>query len=68
MLSEQQIYYSFKNIRGTPQYKHNQLLDVLAQVNNLAAIPFSLHLLLVFQNFGLKSFKCLDDNTVNILP
>ena len=28
MLSEQQTYYSFKNICGTPQYKHNQLLDV----------------------------------------
>ena len=28
MLSEQQTYYSFKNNRGTPQYKHNQLLDV----------------------------------------
>ena len=28
MLSEQQTYYSFKNIRGTPQYKHNHLLDV----------------------------------------
>ena len=28
MLSEQQICYSFKNICGTPQYKHHQLLDV----------------------------------------
>lgn len=32
MLSKQQIYYSFKNIRGTPQYKNNQHLDVLAKV------------------------------------
>ena len=32
MLSKQKIYYSFKNIHGTPQYKHNQLLDVLAKI------------------------------------
>ena len=29
MISDDQIFASFKNIRGTPQYFHNMLLDVL---------------------------------------
>ena len=31
MISDDQIFSSFKNIRGTPQYFHNVLLDVLAK-------------------------------------
>ena len=44
MLLEQQTYYSFKNIRGTPQYKHNQLLDVLAKVTQFGCYTFFLTL------------------------
>ena len=32
MISDDQIFSSFKNIRGTPQYFHNMLLDVLAKI------------------------------------
>ena len=34
MISNDQIFSSFKN-RGTPQYFHNMLLDVLAKVSQL---------------------------------
>ena len=32
MMSADQVFASFKNIRGTPQYFHNMLLDILAKV------------------------------------
>ena len=32
MMSDDQIFSSFKNIRGTPQYFHNMLLHVLARI------------------------------------
>ena len=32
MITDDQIFASFKNIRGTPQYFHNMLLDVLAKI------------------------------------
>ena len=32
MISDDQIFSPFKNIRGTPQYFHNMLLDVLAKI------------------------------------
>ena len=32
MISDYQIFFSFKIIRGTPQYFHNMLLDVLAKL------------------------------------
>ena len=32
MISDDQIFSSFKNIRGTPQYFQNMLLDVLAKI------------------------------------
>ena len=44
MLSEQQIYYSFKNIRGTPQYSNNMMLDVLAKVRQFGCYTFFLTL------------------------
>ena len=44
MLSEQQTFNSFKNIPGTPQYKHNQLLDVLAKVRQFGCYTFFLTL------------------------
>lgn len=42
MLSEQQIYNSFKNIPITPQYKHNQLLELLAKVRHFGCYTFFL--------------------------
>ena len=35
MISDDQIFSSFKNIRGTPQYFHNMLLDVLSKNRQL---------------------------------
>ena len=53
MISDDQIFSSFKNIRGTPQYFHNMLLDVLAKAGSL---EYSLSSLLVLQlnSTGLK--------------
>ena len=42
MISNDQIFSSFKNIRGTPQYFHNMLLDVLAKVSQLGVCTFFL--------------------------
>ena len=44
MLSEKQLYNSFKNFPDTPQYKHNQLLDVLAKVTQFGCYTFFLTL------------------------
>ena len=40
MISDDQIFSSFKNIRGTPQYFHNMLLDVLAKTRQLVVYTF----------------------------
>ena len=42
MISEDQIFSSFKNIRGTPQYFHNMLLDVLAKIRQFGVYTFFL--------------------------
>ena len=42
MLSHDQIFSSFKNIRGTPQYFHNMLLDVLAKISEFGVYTFFL--------------------------
>ena len=34
MISDQQVFASFKNIRGTPQYFKNMMYDVLAKVRH----------------------------------
>ena len=44
MLLEKLIYNSFKNFPGTPQYKHNPLLDVLAKVTQFGCYTFFLTL------------------------
>ena len=36
------MYASFKNIRGTPQYFHNMMLDVLAKIKKFGAPTFFL--------------------------
>ena len=42
MISDDQIFASFKNIRGTPQYFHNMLLDVLAKIRQFGVYTFFL--------------------------
>ncbi len=42
MISEDQIFASFKTIRGTPQYFHNMLLDVLAKIRQFGPPTFFL--------------------------
>ena len=42
MISDDQIFSSFKNIRGTPQYFHNMLLDVLATIRQFGVYTFFL--------------------------
>ena len=42
MISDDQIFSFFKNIRGTPQYLHNMLLDVLAKIRQFEAYTFFL--------------------------
>ena len=41
MISDDQIF-SFKSIRGTPQYFHNMLLDVLAKIRQFGVYTFFL--------------------------
>ena len=42
MVSHDQIFSSFKNIRGTSQYFHNMLLDVLAKIRQFGVYTFFL--------------------------
>ena len=42
MISDDQIFATFKNIRGTPQYFHNMLLDVLAKIRHFGVYTFFL--------------------------
>ena len=40
LLSDAELYSSFKSIRGTPQYFHDMMLDVLAKVRQYGAPTF----------------------------
>ena len=40
MIGEDQMYASFKNIRGTPQYFHNMMLDILAKIRHFGPPTF----------------------------
>ena len=42
MISDDQIYASFKNVRGTPQYWNNMMLDVLAKIRNFGVATWFL--------------------------
>ena len=42
MISGDQIFASFKNIRGTPQYFHNMSRDVLAKIRQFGPYTFFL--------------------------
>ena len=39
-ISDDQIYASFKNIKGTPQYGHNMKFDILAKLRHFGIITF----------------------------
>ena len=41
-VSDDQIFSLFKNIRGTPHYFHNMLLDVLAKIRQFGVYTFFL--------------------------
>ena len=49
MILDDQIFASFKNMKGTIQYFHNMLQDVLAKNRQLESTPSFCHALL--QNF-----------------
>ena len=59
MLSDQQIYYTFKNIRGTPQYNRNQLLDILAKVRQFGCYTFFLTITAGIPHFWFEIFQIL---------
>ena len=40
MIADDQLYTSFKNVRDTPLYYHNLMLDVLAKVRQDVPILF----------------------------
>ena len=42
MMSDDQLYASFKNIRGTPQYFENMMLDILAKIRQFGPPTFFL--------------------------
>ena len=42
MIGEDQMYASFKSIRGTPQYFHNMMLDILAKIRQFGPPTFFL--------------------------
>ena len=42
MISDDQIFASFRNIRGSPQYFHNMMLDVLAKVRQFGVPTYFL--------------------------
>ena len=59
MLSDQQIYYTFKNIRGTPQYNRNQLLDILGKVRQFGCYTFFLTITAGIPHFWFEIFQIL---------
>ena len=42
MISDDQIFTLFKNIRGTPQYFHNMLLEILVKIRQFGVYNFFL--------------------------
>lgn len=64
LISDDQLFASFNNIRDTPKYYKNMLLDVLVKVYQFGVYTF-LHVLLL--NFtGLRIFKLQLDNMGNV--
>ena len=72
LLSDAELYSSFKSIRGTPQYFHDMMLDVLAKVRQYGAPTF--WLTFSADDFGWTDIikitarqygQDLDDETIN---
>ena len=74
MISDDQIFSSFKNIRGTPQYFHNMLLDVLAKIRQFGVYTFFLscsaaefHWTEIIQVVACQYGEILTDEQVNAM-
>ena len=71
MISDDQIFSGFKNIRGTPHYFHNMLLDVLAKIKQFGVYTFLLscsaaefHCTEIIQVVALQHGEMLTDDQV----
>ena len=74
MISDDQIFSSFKNIRGTPQYFHNMLLDVLAKIRQFGVYTLFLscsaaefHWTEIIQVVACQYGEILTDEQVNAM-
>ena len=53
MITDAELYASFKSIRGTPQYFHEMMLDVLAKIRQYGPPTF-------FLTFSAAEFQWTD--------
>ena len=74
MISDDQILSKFKNIRGTPQYFHNMLLDVLSKIRWFGGYTFflsgsaaELHWAEIIQIVSHQYGEILTDEQVNTM-
>ena len=74
MTSDDQIFSLFKNIRGTPQYFHNMLFDVLAKIRQFGVSTFFLscsaakfHWTEIIQVVACQYGEILTDEQVNAM-
>ena len=74
MISDDQILSKFKNIRGTPQYFHNMLLDVLSKIRWFGGYTFflsgsaaELHWAEIIQVVSHQYGEILTDEQVNTM-
>ena len=74
MMTDNQIFSSFKNIRGSPQYFHNMLLNVLAKIRQFGVYTFFLscsaaefHWTEIIQVVACQYGEILTDEQVNAM-
>ena len=74
MISDDQIFSSFQNIGGTPQYFHNMLLDVLTKIRQFGVYTFFLtcsaaefHWTEIIQVVAHQYGQTLTDEQVNVM-
>ena len=74
MISDDQIFSLFKNIRGTPQYFHNMLLDVLVKIRQFGVYTFFLscsaaefHWIEIIQVVACQYGEILTDEQINAM-
>ena len=72
MICDDQIFSSFKNIRGTLQYAHNMLLGILAKIRQLGVYTFFLtcsaaefHWSEIIQLLARQNGQTLTDEQIN---